>query len=244
MYFQHLYKVKKDDTWFKIARRFGFDSPAPITNFPPNLDHYWDGTEGPGRMLRIPYHPTALRNFIDFCTRKEPPGLLLLNRQDKKKLLNGAYENKNELEDTLRLLDVIGFCATMCVGLASMSVNMVKQAGPRTVKDLASWLGADRALMAANIASLTLPIPGAPKIDLRFWLRHHPLNWFSPSYHGSILAGIWSMDLDLILYGHGAIAEREIETIGRVLDQAYDDLEKRVGEAEYQLISPFYSELI
>ncbi|HNR69512.1 MAG TPA: hypothetical protein PKN24_15805 [bacterium] len=236
MVFHDTYFVRTRDNLTSIGRQFLFDNPGPIFAYPPNADRFHNKSPHliyPNEKLLIPWHPSLLQKYIATCNY-----LAQQVTDNATKFIHEQIHNKDEIDDFLHKIDALNFLASLHVGIGSLAVQGMKGVEMNS-KQALIWLVESRATVFANVTTLAVPNPTAPKKDYKFYIRHALGPW-NPSYWASVVAAIKEKDVDIYLYGSDAVNYKACQKIKQQAEADISELKKRLKTAETQLLASFY----
>lgn len=236
MAFYDVYSIKPGDNLTVIGRKWGFQNPGPIYNYPRNrflLRNRSPDLIYPGETVFIPWHPDLLQKVIATSNH-----LITTIKADAAKLISEQYSNKKKLEQFLFKIDAVNFLASIGSSIGSLVVKGARGV-EMTSKEVLLWLIDSRVSMGSSMATMVIPSPQAPKRDFKYYVRHALGPW-NPSYWASFWTAIVEKDVDIFLYGADATAYKASGMIKKQAERDIGKLKRKVMEARQQFDMSFY----
>ena len=246
--FYTAYPVKPGDTLFGIGKSRGFDNPGPILAYPPNsalfaqrfgpafLQTSRDFRLTVGDNIRIPWNPTTLQKTIatsEFLATEVAA--------DTRRLVQEQIHTKEEMDSLLFKIDAANFLANMATSVGGLARAYAANSFELAESKVVEWFTENRVtVMAANVTTLAVPAPSAPKRDIANFVIRHTLGPWNPSFWVGVYAAIQSGDIDYYLYGNEAVTAKTIQRIDQQSRREIAQLQARASAARRQLMAPFY----
>jgi hypothetical protein len=238
MQFHDVYTVKTGDSLIRIAKSKGYNNPGPIVAYPPNQAFFRGRSLDvlrPYEKFFIPWNQDLLRKFI--ATMED---LIRSVNETATKLIEEEVKSREELESFLVMIDSINLILQIHVSIGSLVVESSAHGFEMSSEKVLEWLADSHVHMyAGDMVPLIVPAPLAPKKDYKFFVRHTLGPW-TPSYWASVYTAIKTGDMDLYLYGSGALTYRNAQKISQNAKLEVIKLQAPLSHARAQLTMPFY----
>jgi len=188
--FYTAYPVKPGDTLFGIGKSRGFANTGPILAYPPNsalfaqrfgpafLQTSRDFRLTVGDNIRIPWNPTTLQKTIatsEFLATEVAA--------DTRRLVQEQIHTKEEMDSLLFKIDAANFLANMATSVGGLARAYAANSFELAESKVVEWFTENRVtVMAANVTTLAVPAPSAPKRDIANFVIRHTLGPWNPRF--------------------------------------------------------------